>query len=133
MLISHKLCRWLFQLTLPLAGIGLVLLAAQGRTWAVVLLAAAVIAAGLGVVAMRWPAGKPMPVILAVSRIRPVVQPCRTRGVAQAGPGRAESGLGADPTAGADRIGGPPPVAESRPHPVRRGPPSRSLLHDAGA
>ena len=67
MLISHKLGRWLFQLTLPLAGIGLVLLAAQGHAWAAVLLAAAVIAAGLGVVAMRWPAGKPMPVIMAIS------------------------------------------------------------------
>jgi hypothetical protein len=32
-----------------------------------VLLAAAAIAAGPGVAAMRWPAGKPMPVILAVS------------------------------------------------------------------
>jgi hypothetical protein len=32
-----------------------------------VLLAAAVIAAGLGVVAMRWPAGKPMPAIMAIS------------------------------------------------------------------
>jgi cellulose synthase/poly-beta-1,6-N-acetylglucosamine synthase-like glycosyltransferase len=67
MLISHKLCRWLFQLTLPLAVIGLGLLAAQGHDWAAVVLGAGAIGTALGVVAMRWPAGKPMPVILAVS------------------------------------------------------------------
>ncbi len=67
MLISHKLCRWLFQLTLPLSVIGLGLLAAVGHDWAAVALAAGALAAVLGVVAMRWPVGKPMPAILAVS------------------------------------------------------------------
>ncbi|HET9293040.1 MAG TPA: glycosyltransferase [Gemmatimonadales bacterium] len=67
MLISHKLCRWLFQLTLPLAVIGLGLLAAQGHDWAAAVLGAGAIGAALGVVAMRWPAGKPMPAVLAVS------------------------------------------------------------------
>jgi cellulose synthase/poly-beta-1,6-N-acetylglucosamine synthase-like glycosyltransferase len=67
MLISHKLCRWLFQLTLPLGVIGLVLLAAEGHRWAAVALGAGAIAAMLGLVAMRWPAGKPMPAVLAVS------------------------------------------------------------------
>lgn len=65
MLISHKLCRWLFQLTLPLFGVG-VTLAALSRPelapWAVLgCLATAAVAA----LAWWWPAGRRLPRLLS--------------------------------------------------------------------
>lgn len=67
MLFSHKLSRWLFQLTLPLLVAGLVLLALRGREWAAGLLLVGAAATGLGVVAMRWPSGRPMPRLVALA------------------------------------------------------------------
>jgi hypothetical protein len=65
MLVSHKLCRWLFYLALPGALVGLVLLAPQSRLAALLLVAAA-IGALLGAVGLRWPTGQRVPTIFAV-------------------------------------------------------------------
>ena len=65
MLVSHKLCRWLVYLTLPLALLGLVLLAIEWPL-ALALLAAAAVALALGIVGMRWPEGRRVPTIFAV-------------------------------------------------------------------
>lgn len=65
MLISHKLCRWLVYLTLPLAALGLVLLAVAmpaGR-WA---LLAAIPAAVVGVAVVRWPDAHRLPRIVTI-------------------------------------------------------------------
>jgi hypothetical protein len=65
MLVSHKLCRWLVYLTLPLAALGLVLLAvAWPPAWALV--AAAVVGIGLGIVGMRWREGARVPALFAI-------------------------------------------------------------------
>jgi len=66
-LISHKLCRWLFQLTMPLAVVGLCLLAWHGRHWAAATLLLCAAGAILGVLAMRWPPEKKMPAPLAIT------------------------------------------------------------------
>lgn len=66
MLLSHKLCRWLVYPALPLALVGLAMLASGSVVWAVVLLLAlAGIAAGI--VAMRWPGGRRPPVAIALA------------------------------------------------------------------
>ena len=65
MLISHKLCRWLVYPAFPLAGIGLAILALQ-HPLARLVLAAAVLGVVLGVVGMRWPAGKRVPKLFAI-------------------------------------------------------------------
>ena len=64
MLISHKLCRWLFYLALPGALVGLLVLAPRSPI-AAFLLAALVIGAVLGVVGLRWPKGRRVPAIFA--------------------------------------------------------------------
>lgn len=65
MLVSHKLCRWLVYLTLPLAALGLVLLAvAWPPAWALV--AAAVVGIVLGIVGMRWREGARVPALFAI-------------------------------------------------------------------
>jgi cellulose synthase/poly-beta-1,6-N-acetylglucosamine synthase-like glycosyltransferase len=65
MLLSHKLCRWLVHLTLPLALGGLALLAPVEPVALVLLLA--VLAVGvLGTIALGWPAGRPIPRPVAV-------------------------------------------------------------------
>jgi hypothetical protein len=65
-LISHKLCRWLVSLTLPLAAVGVLMLAATSALGA---LAGAIVMVGVavGVIGIRWPKGQPAPrlVILA--------------------------------------------------------------------
>jgi cellulose synthase/poly-beta-1,6-N-acetylglucosamine synthase-like glycosyltransferase len=65
MLISHKLCRWLFQLTLPLLALGAVLLAVESSWVAPWVLFGAVLADGTAAAAWWWPEGRPMPVFLS--------------------------------------------------------------------
>lgn len=65
MLFSHKLCRWLFQLTLPLAVLGAALLGLENRWAGLAVLAGA---AAVGIVAglsWWWPVGRPMPALLS--------------------------------------------------------------------
>ena len=65
MLISHKLCRWLVYLTLPLAVLGaLALAAAWPPAWLLVGLGAAGVV--LGLVGMRWPADRRAPPLIAL-------------------------------------------------------------------
>jgi cellulose synthase/poly-beta-1,6-N-acetylglucosamine synthase-like glycosyltransferase len=65
MLLSHKLCRWLGYLTLPVALLGLVLLAARWQP-ARVLLVLGALGAALGVVGLRWPEGRRVPAVFAL-------------------------------------------------------------------
>jgi cellulose synthase/poly-beta-1,6-N-acetylglucosamine synthase-like glycosyltransferase len=66
MLISHKLCRWLVHLALPLALAGLVLLApTHDAARAALLLAGVVLAAGI--LALRWPATRRTPALLSLA------------------------------------------------------------------
>lgn len=65
MLVSHKLCRWLVHLTLPLALVGLAFLA-LAEPVALALLVGALVVMVLGSVALSWPADRPMPSPLAV-------------------------------------------------------------------
>ncbi len=63
-LFSHKLCRWLVPITLPLAGLGLVLLAlAYPLAWAAVL--AVGLLTLLGTLVMRWSETRVLPSPLA--------------------------------------------------------------------
>ncbi len=65
MLISHKLCRWLVYLTLPLAVLGaLALAAAWPAAWVLVGLGAVGVA--LGIVGMRWPDDRRAPALIAL-------------------------------------------------------------------
>lgn len=66
MLISHKLCRWLVYLTLPLALLGL-LLAAACTPWAWLPIALAALGIGTGYAALRWPPTRRMPILVAVA------------------------------------------------------------------
>ena len=65
MLVSHKLSRWLFYLTLPLAAVGVVLLCVADRR-ALVLAALAILVLGAGYAAMAWPEGKRVPLPIAL-------------------------------------------------------------------
>ncbi len=60
MLFSHKLCRWLVPLLLPLSLVGLVLLAPRSNL-AIVLLGLVAAGCVLGLVAARWPGNRNMP------------------------------------------------------------------------
>lgn len=66
MLASHKLCRWLVYLTLPLALAGLALASARSvaALWVSVLVVAGIVA---GAAALRWPAGRRVPSLLAIA------------------------------------------------------------------
>jgi len=67
MLFSHKLSRWLFQLTLPLLVAGVALLA-LGSPWLTPWLLAGVVgAAGAAALAWWWPAGRPMPALVSAA------------------------------------------------------------------
>ena len=65
MLVSHKLCRWLAYLALPLGFAGLVLLALEWRL-ARVLLAITVSGIVAGIIGLYWPKGRPIPTFFAV-------------------------------------------------------------------
>jgi glycosyltransferase involved in cell wall biosynthesis len=54
MLFSHKLCRWLVPLFIPVSLIGLIVLATRSAV-AVVLLSVAALVSALGWAALRWP------------------------------------------------------------------------------
>ena len=65
MLFSHKLCRWLFQLMLPLLVIGAALEAVEHPWLAPWLLAGAALACGVAALAWWWPGDRPMPTLLS--------------------------------------------------------------------
>lgn len=64
-LLSHKLCRWLVPLTLPLGAAGLVLLSVT-EGWARALLVAALAGLLLGTVGFLWPEDRQAPGVLRV-------------------------------------------------------------------
>jgi hypothetical protein len=66
MLWSHKLCRWLVHLTLPLALVGLSMLSPASPLATALLVASAVVLA-VGLFALNWPRGQkaPRPVAIA--------------------------------------------------------------------
>jgi cellulose synthase/poly-beta-1,6-N-acetylglucosamine synthase-like glycosyltransferase len=64
-LFSHKLCRWLASLFLPLGIIGLALLA-WGSTWPRAVLAPLSLWIVLGLAALLWPASRRPPRIIAI-------------------------------------------------------------------
>jgi cellulose synthase/poly-beta-1,6-N-acetylglucosamine synthase-like glycosyltransferase len=66
MLASHKLARWLVYPALPVAAAGLVTLSAHSRVATGIALAFA-LGALLGLVGMRWPAGRRVPPIFALA------------------------------------------------------------------
>lgn len=66
MLFSHKLARWCFQLTFPLAGVGLMLLVARWGSGEVLLIGVAAALGGIAAATMAWPPDQPMPKVLAV-------------------------------------------------------------------
>jgi len=65
MLTSHKLCRWLVYLALPLALAGLVLLCVVDRR-ALALAVVAILALGAGYAAIAWPEGRRVPLPFAL-------------------------------------------------------------------
>lgn len=66
MLISHKLTRWLSILALPLAAIGVLLIAAAlGLPYLILVLIPMLLLFGLARTAFLWPDGKPMPFIVS--------------------------------------------------------------------
>ena len=65
-LASHKLARWLVYLALPLAVIGIAWLALSSRV-ALALFIAMLAGIAMGVAAMRWPAGRRVPLPFALA------------------------------------------------------------------
>jgi cellulose synthase/poly-beta-1,6-N-acetylglucosamine synthase-like glycosyltransferase len=65
-LMSHKLARWLVYLALPLAVLGLACLALSSRV-ALALFVAMVVGVAMGIAAMRWPAGRRVPLPFALA------------------------------------------------------------------
>lgn len=65
MLGSHKLCRWLVYAALPPAALGLVVLSFASRAAAIVLVLT-LVGAAVGLLALRWPEGRPVPRPLAL-------------------------------------------------------------------
>jgi cellulose synthase/poly-beta-1,6-N-acetylglucosamine synthase-like glycosyltransferase len=66
MLLSHKLCRWLFQLTIPLLVGGVFLLALEDWQVAPLIIAGAILVSVVAALAFRWPERRPMPAALSV-------------------------------------------------------------------
>jgi cellulose synthase/poly-beta-1,6-N-acetylglucosamine synthase-like glycosyltransferase len=66
MLFSHKLCRWLVYPALPIAAVALVIASVHSSAWRLVL-AASVAGALVGVIGMRWPAGRGAPRIIRIA------------------------------------------------------------------
>jgi cellulose synthase/poly-beta-1,6-N-acetylglucosamine synthase-like glycosyltransferase len=66
MLFSHKLCRWLVYPALPIAAIALIVASISSPFWRVVL-GLSVVGTVIGVVGMRWPAGKPSPRLVTLA------------------------------------------------------------------
>ncbi len=66
MLISHKLCRWLVYLTVPLSLLGLVLLGMRVPA-AFALLALVILGWLIGAIALRWPEARRIPLPLALA------------------------------------------------------------------
>jgi cellulose synthase/poly-beta-1,6-N-acetylglucosamine synthase-like glycosyltransferase len=66
MLVSHKLCRWVVHLTLPLAIVGLALLASEFVVAEILLIMGALVAA-VGAFALAAPETRRLPVPLAVA------------------------------------------------------------------
>jgi cellulose synthase/poly-beta-1,6-N-acetylglucosamine synthase-like glycosyltransferase len=65
-LVSHKLARWLVYLGVPFAVVGIAWLALTSRV-AQVLLVAMIVGVVAGVIAMRWPAGRRVPLPFAIA------------------------------------------------------------------
>ena len=65
MLFSHKLCRWLFQLSLPLLVLGVILVALDNPLMALWLIAGGALVGGVAALAWWWPGHKPMPTLLS--------------------------------------------------------------------
>lgn len=65
-LFSHKLCRWLLPLTLPLALIGLLILSLEHRA-AFVALALSLLGLAAGAAGLLWPRGRKQPRLIAVA------------------------------------------------------------------
>jgi hypothetical protein len=66
MLVSHKLVRWLGFLTLPLAPIGMLLLAPT-RPWAAALVALGTLGLAAGVLALRAPEDRKLPRLVSTA------------------------------------------------------------------
>lgn len=60
MLVSHKLCRWLVSLFLPLGALGLLVLGVTSTAGAWIL-GVTLIGLALGILGIRWPTGRPAP------------------------------------------------------------------------
>ena len=65
MLFSHKLCRWLVHLFLPSALVATFILAARHEE-AALFTALVAVAFWIGITALRWPQGVPMPRVMQV-------------------------------------------------------------------
>lgn len=66
MLVSHKLCRWVVSLLIPVAVVGLFILAARSVVGAYALAIVSAVVA-LGFAGMRWPHGRLAPRVVAVA------------------------------------------------------------------
>lgn len=66
MLFSHKLCRWLVYPALPLAALALLVHSLHSPWWTA-LLVTAIVGIVLGLIGMRWPAGRRAPKLLTIA------------------------------------------------------------------
>jgi len=66
MLFSHKLCRWLVYPALPIAAIALILLSVSSPLWRGFLVLA-ILGTIIGVIGMRWPAGRKAPKLVTLA------------------------------------------------------------------
>jgi cellulose synthase/poly-beta-1,6-N-acetylglucosamine synthase-like glycosyltransferase len=66
MLLSHKLCRWLFQLTMPLVALAAVLLVLERPSTTPWILGGTILVGGIAGAAWWWPDDRAMPTLLAV-------------------------------------------------------------------